>query len=69
MSALAALCEPVDIYFRVRPVLRDADDEMVMEAALNGDAIVTHNVTDFMAAPALGIEIAAPGDILGRLAG
>ena len=71
MSALAALCEPVDISFRVRPVLRDADDEMVLEAALNGGAhaIVTHNVRDFIPAPALGIEIAAPGDILGRLAG
>lgn len=70
MSALAALCEPVDLSFRVRPVLRDADDEMVLEAALNGgaDAIVTHNVGDFIPAPALGIEIAAPGDILGRLA-
>ena len=70
MSALAALCEPVDISFRVRPLLRDADDEMVLEAALNGraDAIVTHNARDFAPARALGLEIAAPGDILGRLA-
>ncbi len=70
MSALAALCEPVDISFRVRPVLRDADDEMVVEAALNGraDAIVTHNVRDFAPVRALGLEIAAPGDILRRLA-
>lgn len=69
MRALAALCEPVDISFRIRPMLRDADDEMVLEAALNGraDAIVTHNVRDFASTQPLGIEIAAPGDILGRL--
>lgn len=28
MNALAALSEPVDISFRLRPVLRDADDEV-----------------------------------------
>ena len=69
MNALAAVCEPVDISFRVRPVLRDADDEMVVEAALNGraDAIVTHNARDFAPAGVLGIEIAAPGEIVRRL--
>ena len=69
MNALAAVCEPVDISFRVRPVLRDADDEMVLEAAVNGqaDAIVTRNAKDFSSVGAFGIEIAAPGEILGRL--
>ncbi len=38
MCALAALCEPVDISFRLRPTLCYADDEMVLEAALNGRA-------------------------------
>ena len=69
MRALAARCEPVDISFRVRPMLRDADDEMVLEAALNGraDAIVTHNVRDFVSIRNLGLEIATPGDIVRRL--
>ncbi len=69
MRALAARCEPVDISFRVRPMLRDADDEMVLEAALNGraDAIVTHNVRDFVSIRDLGLEIATPGDIVRRL--
>ena len=69
MSALAALCEPVDISFRVRPLLRDPDDEMVLEVALNAptDAIVTHNVRDFAPARATGVTIAIPGEIIGRL--
>ena len=69
LRTLAALCEPVDISFRLRPMLRDADDEMVLEVALNGraDAIVTHNVRDFGPIRDLGIEIAPPGDIVKRL--
>ncbi len=69
MNALAALCEPVDISFTVRPMLPDADDEMVLETALNGlaDAIVTHNVRDFKPALALGIEVVKPGNIVRRL--
>ena len=70
MRALAALSEPVDISFRLRPILRDADDEMVLETALNGhaDAIVTHNVKDFGPARSLnGVEITTPGNIVRRL--
>ena len=69
MRALAALCEPVEISFRFRPILRDADDEMVLEAALNGqaEAVVTHNIRDFEAIQELGIEVATPGQIVGRL--
>ena len=50
-------------------MLRDADDEMVLEAALNGqaDAIVTHNVRDFATVRDLGLEIATPGAIVRRL--
>ena len=50
-------------------MLRDADDEMVLEVALNGraDAIVTHNVRDFGPIRDFGIEVAPPGDIVKRL--
>ena len=54
---------------RTRPLLRDADDEMVIETAVNGnaEAIVTHNVKDFLPAAGLGIEVVAPGAIVRRL--
>ncbi len=69
MSAFAAVSEGVDVSFRTRPVLSDAADEMVLEAALNGqaDAIVTYNVKDFRPALKLGITVATPGDIVRRL--
>lgn len=69
MSALAAVSEGVDISFRTRPILSDAADEMVLEAALNGqaDAIVTHNVRDFRPASTLGVTVATPGEIVRSL--
>ncbi|MFT4103688.1 MAG: putative toxin-antitoxin system toxin component, PIN family [Burkholderiaceae bacterium] len=69
MRSLAAVSEGIDISFRTRPMLPDAADEMVLEAALNGqaDAIVTHNVKDFRPALEWGVAIATPGEIVRRL--
>ena len=49
LAELAALIEPVEVHFQWRPQTRDPNDEMVVEAAINGraDAIVTYNVADF----------------------
>ena len=49
LAELAALIEPVEVHFQWRPQSRDPNDEMVLEAAINGqaDALVTHNVADF----------------------
>ena len=64
-----AVLSRADISFRLRPMLRDAADEMVLETALNGpaDAIVTHNVKDFGPAPSFGVEITTPGSRVRRL--
>jgi putative PIN family toxin of toxin-antitoxin system len=48
LTAVIAMAEPVATHFLWRPQLRDAGDEMVLEAAVNGraDALVTFNVRD-----------------------
>jgi putative PIN family toxin of toxin-antitoxin system len=50
LDGLAALLTPVLPYFLWRPMLRDPDDEMVLDAAVSGraEAIVTFNVQDFL---------------------
>jgi putative PIN family toxin of toxin-antitoxin system len=67
IDALAAVADPVDIHFRWRPQLRDADDEMVLEAAINAQdrTIVTFNTRDFaMAADKFNVALATPRQIL-----
>jgi predicted nucleic acid-binding protein len=52
--------------------LRDADDDMVLEVAVNGqaDAIVTFNRRDFRpATERFGIEVLLPGAAIERLGG
>lgn len=70
LAELAALIEPVELNFQWRPQVRDPDDEMVLEAAINGDAdaLVTYNVADFVvAADRFGIPILRPADVLMRV--
>ena len=49
IDALAFRAKALESYFRWRPQLRDADDEMVLEAAVNAgaSAIITFNRKDF----------------------
>jgi predicted nucleic acid-binding protein len=68
---MAAAAEAVEISFRWRPQLRDPADDLLLEAAVNGqaEAIVTHNVTDFEPASArFGVRILTPAQILKELA-
>jgi putative PIN family toxin of toxin-antitoxin system len=67
LAALAAACEAVEVSFHWRPQLSDANDEMVLEAAVNGraDALVTHNVRDFAKGAAkFGLRVLRPGEFL-----
>jgi putative PIN family toxin of toxin-antitoxin system len=49
LAALADVAEPVPIHFLWRPVLADAEDEYVLDLAMNGraDMLVTFNQGDF----------------------
>lgn len=70
LDAVAALMEPVHSHFIWRPQLRDAADEMVLEAAVNGQAngIVSFNHRDFADAPArFGLDLLLPRDALRRI--
>ena len=70
LDAVIALAEPVETHFLWRPQLRDAGDEMVLEAAINGraDGLVTFNLRDYGALPArFGVEVLLPRDALARI--
>jgi len=70
LSALASAAEPVEVNFRWRPQLSDPKDELVLEAAVNGeaDALVTHNVREFESAARLfGLRVLLPRQVLKEL--
>ena len=69
VDGLIAMAEPVKAFFRWRPQLRDPGDEMVLEAAVNGqaDAIVTFNESHLREARSFGIEVIRPGEALRRI--
>jgi putative PIN family toxin of toxin-antitoxin system len=67
LAAFAAAIEPVEVRFALRPQLADPDDEMVLDAAVNGraDALVTHNLADFSAAAErFGLAVLTLGQLL-----
>src|SRR5271168_2106981 len=51
LDELASIRKPVELLIRVRPMLPDPNDEMVLETAINGqaDAIIAFNDRDFRA--------------------
>ncbi len=70
VAALATVAEQVLIHYLWRPVLADADDEHVLELAMNGraDLLVTFNQEDFAeASRTFQIEIVTPAAALLRL--
>jgi putative PIN family toxin of toxin-antitoxin system len=70
LSELAAVVEPIELHFRLRPQLRDPKDEMVLETAINGraDALVTYNISDFaVAGRRFQIPVLTPGQLLQKV--
>jgi predicted nucleic acid-binding protein len=70
VDGLIGMAEPVRAFFRWRPQLSDPGDELVLEAAVNGqaDAIITFNERHLREARTnFGIEVVRPGDVLKRI--
>ena len=70
LDAVIAMAEPVETHFLWRPLFRDPADELVLEAAVNGQAaaIVTFNQRDFGTVPLkFGIEVLLPVTALLRI--
>lgn len=66
LDALCLYIEPVHLHYLWRPQTRDANDEMVLETALNGraDALVTLNAGDFAAAARFRLPVLTPGEFV-----
>ena len=70
LSRLEDLSEALPHDQSLRPLSIDPDDDLVLEAAINGeaDAIVTHNVRHLRdAATRFKIEVKTPGELLKSL--
>jgi putative PIN family toxin of toxin-antitoxin system len=67
VTALVAMAEPVSLFYLWRPQLRDPDDEMVLEAAVNGqaDVIVTFNRKDYAGvSEQFNVQVLTPQEVL-----
>ena len=58
-----------EVFFLWRPFLKDPQDDMILEAAVESgcDFIVTHNVNDFAGVDQFGLEVLRPGAFLRKL--
>jgi putative PIN family toxin of toxin-antitoxin system len=67
MDALEAVAEPVFVAFQYCPLSPDANDDMVLDVAINGnaDAIVTNNTKHFrQVAERFDLEVLTPAELL-----
>ncbi len=70
LDAVADVAEPVRLSYLWRPILSDAQDDMVLETAVNGqaDLLVTFNQRHFTrAAATFALQVLRPADTLRRL--
>lgn len=66
MRYLALLAPLHDVHLLWRPLLRDPNDDMVLECAVasGSEFIVTHNMKDFARAPELTVRAIELADFL-----
>lgn len=71
LDYLCATGEHQPIHFLWRPLLPDPRDDMVLEAAVNGqcDAVVTFNHRDFRGSDRFGVVPVSPPTFLQRVGG
>lgn len=64
LDTLCAVGKPLNISYLWRPILKDPDDEMVLETAVQGnaDVLLTFNEKDFKGARTFAVKIMRPGD-------
>jgi putative PIN family toxin of toxin-antitoxin system len=70
IAELESLATPVLVVHKHRPLSTDANDDMVLDIAINGhaDAIVTSNLRDFVIpATRFGIPVLTPAEFLTAL--
>ena len=67
---VCSVSEHREVHYLWRPLLRDPDDDMVLELAVESDSdfVVTHNVRDFQGCEKFGLHVITPCEFL-RLIG
>ena len=66
LDYLISMSHLQEVFFRWRPALSDADDDLILELAVAAGCryIVTHNLRDFRGTESWGIAAVTPGDFL-----
>lgn len=69
VDSIVAIGDATESYFSWRPQLLDQQDELVLEAAINGRAkmIVTFNRRHFLGAERFGVSVVTPAQALKRI--
>ncbi len=68
LDYLFGVSDLVEVQFRLRPALRDPDDDRILElAARAGAAIVTFNTRDFVGAVSYGVRVVQPVEFLQQI--